>query len=367
MILTPTLTLSVFAMLSLQPRLAERALADMAVIRIPRMVKEEMYKGVLDEQAGRLTFSFSTSYFWASFGSSTAYKHMLFVSLMAPDASDAEYAAWPTRFTPTYDNRKTIRTSTVGSGTLTITEGIYRQNTLQEPSHTFLYVDRARRLQIAWHAVKKEVDLATGAALVDRMVASFRMVREPAAEFKAIRDRPGKEAEDRARKRALALEMLSREGYGTPQPGTPVFRNDVYLEWTTDPEPRFQLLLPLGRVRIAAGASPGLRPRPVRLSRAAGTAAEWPGSVGWRELADGQWEVSNNENAYLPFVGIAAALAAESQDPAFVYFYYAATVRVEESADDRLTGLRWFFDGLPEVRRLWREGKLVTGGTPEND
>jgi hypothetical protein len=241
MTLTLTLTLSVLAMFSAQPRMAQRALADIAVIEIPRSVKEEMYKGVRDDQAGRLTFSFSTSYFWASFGSSTAYKQMLFVSVMAPDASDAEYMEWPKLFTPSYDGRKVVRTSPVGSGSLTITEGVYRQNTLQEPAYTFLYVDHKRRLQIAWHVVKKEIDLATGVEVVGRMAASFRIVREPTAQFAAIRDRPRKEADDRARKLAMALEMLRREGYSTLEPGKPVLKNDVYVEWMSDPEPRYQL------------------------------------------------------------------------------------------------------------------------------
>ena len=48
MMLTPTLTLSI-AMLFAQPRLAERALADIAVIQLPRSTKE-MYKGVRDEE-----------------------------------------------------------------------------------------------------------------------------------------------------------------------------------------------------------------------------------------------------------------------------------------------------------------------------
>ena len=134
-----------------------------------------------------------------------------------------------------------------------------------------------------------------------------------------------------------------------------------------DPEPRYQLLLPLGRVRVPAGATPASRPRPVRLDRASATKTEWPGALGWRELAEGQWTFSNYENAYLPFVGTSAALAQANSDPAFVSFYYSATVRVEEADDTWLTTTRWFFDGLPEVRRLWREGKLVTGGVPAND
>ena len=235
-----------------------------------------------------------------------------------------------------------------------------------EPSYTFLYVDRSRRLQLAWHVVKTEVELDAGAELIARMAASFRIVREPVAEFATIRDRPRKEAEDRARKRATALEMLAREGFGTLQPGKPILKNGVYVEWMSDPEPRFQLLVPLGKVRVAADAPAGSRPRPVRLDRASGATGEWVGSVGWREYIEGKWELSNRDNAYLPFAGIAAALAGED-DAGFVQFYYSATVRVEESPDDRLTGLRWFLDGVPEVRRLWREGKLVTGGAPASE
>src|SRR5688572_24048436 len=192
MILTHALALSVFAMLSSQTRLAERALADIAVIGIPRSVKEEMYEGVRDDQAGRLTFTFSTAYFWASFGSSTAYKHQLFVSVLAPDASDAEYGAYPTRYSPLYGERTILGTSALGSGTLKVIDAVYVQNSLKEAAYTFFYVDRARRLQITWHVVKSEVDLAAGTDLVGRMAASFRIVRDPTAQFAEMRDRPRK-------------------------------------------------------------------------------------------------------------------------------------------------------------------------------
>src|SRR5215216_2320113 len=130
MIFTPGLALSVLTMLSVLPQLKERALADVAVIGLPRSIKDEMYKGIRDEQAGRLTFTFSTSYFWASFGSSKiAYKHQLFVSLMAPDASEAEYAAYPRNMDFRYDTPRTVRTSAVGSGALTVIDGLYRAST----------------------------------------------------------------------------------------------------------------------------------------------------------------------------------------------------------------------------------------------
>src|SRR5215207_9397666 len=193
MILTHALTLGAVVMLFGRIRLTERPLADIAVIKVPRSVKE-MYKGIRDEQQGRLVFTFSDDYMWASIGSGTAYKQQLFVSVMAPDASDAEYEAYPRPMRLTYDPRATIRNSALGSGTLKVFEGVYRQNSLAEPAYTFFYVDRARRLQIAWHAVKKEVDLATGTDLVGQMAASFKIKRDPTAQFAEMRDRPRKEA-----------------------------------------------------------------------------------------------------------------------------------------------------------------------------
>jgi len=367
MMIAPTLALTAYAMLFAQPRLTERPLADVAVIAIPRMVKEEMYKGIRTDQAGRLTFTFATSYFWASFGSSTAWKHQLFVSVMAPDATDAEYEAYPKHVDFSYDDRKIVRTSAVGSGTLTIYEGVYTQNSLREPSHTFFYVDKKRRLQIAWHAVKKEIDLAAGAEAIGRMAASFRIVREPSAEFAEMRDRPRKEAAERADRLAMAIETLKRAGYGTLEPGKPIFRDGIYVEWMSDPEPRFQLLLPLGRVRTDPSSSRASRPRPERLDLASGMKRVWTGTVGWREHIDGDWEVSNNYNAYLPFDGITAVMTSQQTDPAFMYFYYSGTVRVNHAELDRLRDLQWFFEDLPHIRRLWREGKLIRGGKPEDD
>ena len=366
MIVAPTLTLSVFAMFSAQPRLSERALADIAVISLPRMVKEEMYKGVR-EQPGRLTFTFATSYFWASFGSGTAYKHQLFVSLMAPDATDGEYKEMPRNMSLSYDRESEVRRSPIGSGTVTIYKRTYTQNSLAEPSHLFVYTDKTRRLQIVWHAVMKEIDLADGVKAIERMASSFRIVREPTAELAEMRELPRNAEKERARKRALILETLSREGYGTMEPGKPVLEDGVYGEWMTDPEPRLQLLVPLGRVRVPANATPATRPRPVRRPPSGQLGSRWAGAVGWREFAEGKWTTSNLENAYLPFVGIGAELAKGEHDPAFVEFYYAATLRVEEVVNDRfLDNLQWFFADLPDVRRLWSEGKLLASGAPTN-
>ena len=365
--LASPLSLGLVVMLFSQPRLAERALADIAVIKVPRSVKA-MFKEPRENQAGRLVFAFSDDYFWASFGSGMAYKQQLFVSVMAPDATEHEYSLYPWHYDLVYDEKKTVRTMAIGSGTLTVVEGFYMRNALREPSHTFLYADRARRLHIAWHAVKKEIDLETGTKVVARMAESFRIRRDPVQLFAEMRERPRKEAEERARKRALALATLAQAGYAPLEPGKPVLRNDVYAEWTTDPEPRFQLLLPLGRVRSTPNAREIDRPRPVILRNADGTRRSLVGAVGWREFADDKWIFSNDESEYLPFPGIANILS-ERSDSMFTTFYYSATIRVEEAdtRDEWLGDLRWFFDSVPEVRRLWQEGKLVTGGKPQPD
>jgi hypothetical protein len=369
MMLAPTLTLSVLAMFSAQIRLSERKLADVAVISIPRTIKDEMYRGGVDSQQGRLTFTFATSYFWASFGSSTAYKQQIFVALMAKDATDAEYEEYPKWWSLSYDKRKAIRKTAVGSGRLTVYEGIYTQNSLAEPSHTFFYVDRTRRLNITWHAVTNDVSLEDGVEAIGRMAASFRILEDPTETFAEVRDRPRKEAAEQARRRSLAIETLKREGYGAAlEPGTPVYKDGVYVEWLTDPEPRYQMHVPLGRVRVAPDAAPANRPRPVRLDLASGSQRGFPGIVGWREFLDGEWANHNRDNGYLPFVGITATMAEANTDPNFVYFYYSATVRVEEmETDDVLTTTKWFFNRLPEIQQLWRAGKLVSGGTPVND
>ncbi len=350
---------------SAPPRITERSLGDVAVIALPKNLKIRNPQ-YAEEQLSRLTFEFSSTYLWASFGGTT-YKQLMIVSIMAPDATDAEYAASPRYLSFSYDGPVTVNKATVGSATLTTTEGIYSRNGVTEPAIQYLYVDKARRLQLAWHVVKKELDPATAVALIPRIAASFRIVRDPRQTFADMRAAPGKEAKERARKLTTVKAMLQREGYGTLVAGKPVLRNGVYLEWMQDPEPRYQLLVPLGRVRAPANGSLVGRPRPAFGADDA-KAPLMAGTIGWREIFDGEWRYMNDERAYLPMDGVGALLAAQQQDRAFVYFYYAASVRVEEEDDERLlTSLRWFLDGVPEVQRRWREGSLVKPGTPEKE
>ncbi|QJR37536.1 hypothetical protein [Gemmatimonas groenlandica] len=362
-------SLGAFAMMfSVQPRLTERPLADLGTITLPTSLKNEGNRAIVEEQESRLTFQFSSTYFWASMGSTTTYKQLMIVSIMAPDATDAEYAALPRYMAMRYEPRQQSTTRVVGSGTLRMTEGIYSRGNLSEPAVEYIYSDRARRLQIAWHAVKKEVKPNDVLAQLPRIAQSFQLVRDPLARFAAMRAAPGKEAEERARRLATAKAMLQREGYTALVPGKPVLRNGVYLEWMAEPEPRYQLLVPLGRVRGPANGSVVGRPRPVQRGVGDATDQRIARSMGWREVSEGEWLFNNQENEYLPLAGIGAVLAAMQHDRQFVYFYYTASVRIEEQEDDtRLTSLRWFLDELPEVHRRWRAGTLVTPGVPEKD
>ncbi|HPU51872.1 MAG TPA: hypothetical protein PK359_09955, partial [Burkholderiaceae bacterium] len=264
---------------SAQPRLTERSLADIARIAVPANLANEDKITVLAEPSAltpreqslyrsdlmeRLTFGFSSTYLWASMGSITTYRQQLIVSVMAPDASDEEYSTPPRRMAISYEQRRKLPARTVGSGTLTTSEGIYTRGNVTEPAYQFLYADRARRLQLVWHAVRKEVDLETGIAQIERIAESFRIVRDPVGWFAAMRAAPVQEAQLRARRLATVRAMLAREGFGALEPGKPVLRNGVYVEWMADPEPRYQLLVPLGRMRAAANGSVVDRPRPLR-------------------------------------------------------------------------------------------------------
>lgn len=357
-----------------QPRLAERRLADVAVIDVPAHLDVEdrfkvlpappQHADVRDDLMQRLAFGFSSTYLWASMGSITAYRQQLVVSLMAPDASDAEYAEVPRRMAISYEQRRLLDRRAIGTGTLTTLGGVYVRGSVNEPALQFIYADRTRRLQLVWHTVRREVDLEAGAAQIARMAASFRITRDPVEWFAAMRAAPAQAAAERARRVATARAMLAREGLPQLVPGQPVLRHGVYVEWMAEPEPRYQLLVPLGRMRAAPAGAITLRPRPLpQAARAPGLVLA--GHVGLREQADGEWQFSNQENSYLPLKGVGAALAARQADPGYVYFYYAVTVRVEEESDERLlSSLAWFLDTVPGVQRAWREGRLVGPGVP---
>jgi hypothetical protein len=85
------------------------------------------------------------------------------------------------------------------------------------------------------------------------------------------------------------------------------------------------------------------------------------GSVGWREAWEGDWRFHNHDDTYLPFPGVAAALAGQQSDPDTLLFYYSVTVRVEESSASRIASFGGFYRELAEVERAWREGRLVRG------
>jgi len=335
-------------------RLVDRRLDDVAVIALPARVEEAMFAGARTAEDDRLVFAFGSTYRWASIGSGPAYRQLLFVSYMAPDASDEDYERLPSDFHPHYDPARRLPPERMGTATLSIRAGDYRQNALQEPSHTYVYRDRDRRLQIAWHSVDEDLDPDTARRLLARAAASFRVVREPVATFAEMRDRPRREADRRSDNLRLARDALARAGFAGLEPGLPQSRDGVYAEWMSEPEPRFQLVKPLGSVRPPPGMPPASRARP-----RPGVAAT--GSIGWHEFLDGAWRFHNAANDYLPMPGIAARLAARQVDPGAQLYFYSVTVRVEEVDLAQIEGLGGFYLNLPAVEQAWREDRLIHG------
>ncbi len=148
-----SISLGVLAMsIGLEPRLSVRPLGDVAVIALPTSLRTEARNGYDDGRSVRLTYAFSSTYFWASFGSITTYRQLVIVSVMAPDATESEYGEVPRRLNLGYERRAVVSRGALGSGQLTVTTGIYSGGSLAEPALEFVYIDRSRRLQLAWHA-----------------------------------------------------------------------------------------------------------------------------------------------------------------------------------------------------------------------
>src|SRR5690606_25736506 len=143
---------------------------------------------------------------------------------------------------------------------------------------------------------------------------------------------------ERERQRAaaavqLARDTLARAGFGAAAPGEPVYANGVYVEWMDEPEPRFQLVKPLGLARDSgAGAAVPRRPDGVR------------GSVGGRHFVGGEWVSHNRDNDYWPLPGIEHAFAERQTDEATTLYYFARTVRVEVEDEATIAALGSFFD-----------------------
>lgn len=356
---TVTLLATAFTPVEVADTLTVRKLDDVAVISLPRRIKDEILKGDRERWTDRLVFSFASTYVWASMGG-TAYKQALLVSIMSPGAADSSYRRYPDVVSLSYSKRSTAYDATLGSGHLTVTKAIYERGSVVEPSHIFCYIDKSKRLRIDWHATEKEVSFAEGLKQINEIVASFKLVRDPSGKFADLRDRPRKEADDRSRKRDLALATLSREGFSSLVPGKAQLKQGMYVEWMSDPEPRYQLLVPLGRIR-AASPQGGPATRPTAQRAADGSTRRFPGTVGWYAHTDEGWEFNNADQAYYPFAGISTVLKTQHTNAGEILYYYVATVRVEESDDNLLNSISWFTTSVPEIQRLWREGKLVQG------
>ncbi len=339
-----------------EAQLVERTLTDVGSISAPSSADPLGNGRAWDDDPSRLYFRFAHEYpWWSSMGSGTAYKQVLCVSLFAPTATAADYERWPPRFEPLYETLSKERTLTLGAARLEMSGGRYAQNALDDPAHVYLYWDPSRRLQIAWHVADSVVAPDVAAQMIQDMAASFTLLADPRDKFTEMGGRDARERDRAAAAVRLARDALAQAGLGAAAPGTPVYVNGVYVEWMDDPEPRFQLVKPLGLVRLSGGnLSVPRRPD------SAGS-RERLGSVGWRRQVDGAWVIDNRDNAYLPLPGIERALAERQTDAETTLYYYATTVRVAQADEATIAALGSFFAELPAVERAWQQGTLVDG------
>jgi hypothetical protein len=192
--------------------------------------------------------------------------------------------------------------------------------------------------------------------LIPRMAASFQMRSDPLDKFAEMGSRGAREEARVAAARELARETLVRAGFGDAAPGKPQRVQGVYAEWMEHPEPRYQLVKPLGLLRTggAAAVIPSLRD-------AQGKRLDLRGSIGWRAVEEGTWASTNRDNGYLPLPGIDEEFARLHTDENTALYFFATTVRIEHADESAIAGLNGFFEELPEVERAWQQGTLVSG------
>ncbi|MBL8982214.1 MAG: hypothetical protein JNL26_08515, partial [Gemmatimonadetes bacterium] len=254
-----------------------RTLDDIATIGVPKKMKEEWYKDDRERWIDRLTFQFVSTATWESFGS-TSYKQALTVTLISPHAADSSYEHVWNSIHISYKDRSVVHDAALGTGHLKVTKAIYEKN--DKTAYEYIYVDKSRRLRLDWHAMEREVKLADGMKAIAGMASSFTLLKDPAERFARLHDRPNREAKEAQRRVALATSMLAREGFKDLMPGKPQQKGELYVEWMAEPEHRYQLLVPLGRIR-AASPEGGRAPLPLTLRNADGTERYLAGSIGW--------------------------------------------------------------------------------------
>jgi hypothetical protein len=337
-------------------RLVQRKLDGVGIISLPASVDPLGDGSAWDDDPARLYFRFAHEYpWWVSLGSSNAYKQMLCVSLFSPTATASDYERSPPRFEPLYSKLSKERTLELGTARLEISAGRYAQNALDAPAHVYLYWDPSRRLQIAWHVVDKVVAPRDAERMIQRMAASFKVLIDPREQFIEMAGRDGREEQRVEAAVRLARDALTKAGFGAAAPEKPAYVNGIYVEWMDDPEPRFQLVKPLGLIRTS-GAHVPLPHRPDTNSQPRAR-----GSIGWRRYSGDTWINDNRDNAYLPLPGIERALAARHVDRSTTLYYYATTVRIAVADAATIVALGSFFEELPAVERAWQQGTLVDG------
>lgn len=303
--------LTVLGLLGIMPFLRFGArqveLGSVATIDVPRRARLGQ-PGRVAEHSEWIGYRLDRFHTWA-IGSGTPYRASLFVNVHAPGAADSTYdlalAANERELNGGADDWKHLSRDAHWD----IGQGRYTINMLDEPTWRIKYRDPARRVSLLWQVFQKDWKKVDDAkAALQKMAASLRIVREP--DFAEIADRPRKAALENERKARAALDWLEGKGFGRLQPGVPVTKDGITVEFNVDPERRLMLL------RIIP-------------SKPIGPLPDYA-TYGWRSWSDGEgWQDTMDGHDYYPAPGTRTLLGETLAKPGPHYFLIR-TIRLDE-------------------------------------
>lgn len=282
-------------------------LGSIAILEIPR--RAGLGKpGPANEHADWVGFRLDRFHNWAV-GSGTPYRAALFVNVHAEgspgSAYDAALAANERDLNGGADDWQQL----VRDAQWEIGQGRYTVNMLDEPTWRIKLRDPARRVSLLWQVFQKDwKKLDDAKEALQAMAGSLRIVEEP--DFAEIADRPRQAALENERKVNAALAWLEGKGFGRLQPGVPVTRDGITVEYRTDPERRLMLL------RLIASKPAAPLPDYVAYGWRV-----WSDDEGWQDMMDG--------NDYYPAPGTQALLG-QTLDKPGPHYFLIRTIRLDE-------------------------------------
>jgi len=301
-------------------------LGSFAVIEVPRRAGLGE-PGLASEHGDWIGFRLDRFHRWAV-GSGTPYRATLFVNLHAEGSPPAGYDA------ALKDNERNLNGGATDWKQLSrdaqwdIGQGRYTVNMLDEPTWRIKYRDPSRRVSLLWQIYQKDwKKLDDAKAAMQKMAASIVRQREP--DFAEIADRPRRAAVERTRKADAAFAWLAAKGYGKLEPGVPVTKNGITVEYRDDPERRLMLL------RLIPGEPAGALPDYVSYG-----SRSWSTSDGWQDTMAG--------NDYYPAPGTQKLLSETLTKPGPHYFLIR-TIRLD-ALDEASFHIADFFEFAAEYK-----------------